>query len=190
MSDVFTIRGEPSRGKVARGDSTPQEPPRIHLDVPMGTSYREIQEIIFRQAWQLAGTQLRAAIALAITPDTLSRFLRRCDRARIGGPQTLEARPTVADNRVMARSGVRFRDSDGVQETPEASDPVDNGKDRLPDSAMSVGQVNRRSPDQDRTSHRITESSDRMLPRGRVNNAEHQLYEALTPFSEDEESYP
>ncbi len=46
----------------------------------MGTSYYEIQESIFRQAWQLAGSQLRAAIALGITPETISRFLRRCDR--------------------------------------------------------------------------------------------------------------
>ena len=63
---------------------------RLHLDVPLGTTYYEIQEMIFRQAWQLAGTQLRAAVALGITPDTISRFLRRCDRER-RGPSKLPA---------------------------------------------------------------------------------------------------
>jgi hypothetical protein len=125
-SDVFTNRAGPilasNRGKpegqplpgdtktepVAIGscDNTCSEPDRRQgdvegLDVPMGTSCMEIQESIFRQAWQLAGTQLRAAIALGITPETFSRFLRRCDRARVSYPQVPEAWPVVEVNRVI-----------------------------------------------------------------------------------------
>ena len=79
MSDVFTNRSEQGRGKGA-GECPPQEPARIRIDVPIGTPYWEIQASIFRQAWQMTGTQLRAAIALGITPETISRVLRRGDR--------------------------------------------------------------------------------------------------------------
>jgi len=67
----------------------------------MGTSYQEIQESIFRQVYQLAGTQLRAAIALGITPDTISRVLRRQDRKRTVLPRVPEAWPVVAVNRAL-----------------------------------------------------------------------------------------
>src|SRR5208283_2596303 len=85
-----SMRSEQGRGKGASGEGSPQEPARMRIDVPIGTSYLEIQASIFRQAWQLTGTQLRAAIALDITPDTISRVLRRCDRLGIGCPKVPE----------------------------------------------------------------------------------------------------
>jgi hypothetical protein len=119
MSDVFTNRSEPGQEKAASGKSTPQEPPRIRIDVPMGTSYQEIQESIFRQAYQLAGTQLRAAIALGITPDTVSRVLRRRDRNRVALPQVPEAWPEVAVNRAVGSSGRGA--ADGENPTPDGA---------------------------------------------------------------------
>lgn len=62
---------------------------RIQIDVPLGTPYREIQEAVFRQAYRHAGTQLRAAIALGITPETVSRVLRRADRRDNHSPGAL-----------------------------------------------------------------------------------------------------
>ena len=53
---------------------------RIQIDVPLATSYAEIQEMIYRQAWEKAGTQLRAAFALGITPETISRFLKKREK--------------------------------------------------------------------------------------------------------------
>ena len=95
MKDAATNRSWASRGKGTGGESTPLAPPRIRIDVPMGTSLYDIQENVFRQAWQLAGSQLRAAIALGITPETISRFLRRCDRAKFACPKVPEAWPPV-----------------------------------------------------------------------------------------------
>lgn len=70
-------RAQPAReSAVMHGDLAPRAP-RIRIDVPLGTPYREIRDSILRQAWELAGTQLRAAIALGITPETVSRTLRR-----------------------------------------------------------------------------------------------------------------
>ena len=62
------------------------ETQRIRIDVPLGTPYREIQRVIFRQAYEQAGTQLRAANALGITPETVSRVLRRPERKDISAP--------------------------------------------------------------------------------------------------------
>ena len=95
-------RPEPGRSKAVSGEANPQEPPRIRIDVPIGTSYQEIQESIFRQVYELAGTQLRAAIALGITPDTVSRILRRCGRRGIACPKVPEAWPEV--NRILESS--------------------------------------------------------------------------------------
>ena len=78
---------------------------RIRIDVPMGTSYRDIKEEILRQAYELAGTHLRAAIALGITPETVSRILRRGRKKRTsrdGGE------PEVRD--LMAREVGRIED--------------------------------------------------------------------------------
>ena len=119
MSDVFTSRSEQGREKAASGKSTSQEPPRILIDVPMGTSYLEIQETIFRQVYELAGTQLRAAIALGITPDTVSRVLRRHDRKRIGCPQVPEAWPVVAVTRAFVPSS--YGAIDGENPTPNGT---------------------------------------------------------------------
>ncbi|MGA3323172.1 MAG: hypothetical protein ABSF45_01760 [Terriglobia bacterium] len=124
---------EPDRGQGAAGESTLQKAARIRLDVPMGTSYMKIQENIFRQAWQLAGTQLRAAIALGITPETVSRFLRRCDRARVNYPRVPEAWPAVAVNRAIGSSN--HRASDGENQTPDqqaSGDRVINAENQSP----------------------------------------------------------
>jgi hypothetical protein len=67
------------------GQPDPPEGPRIRIDVPMGTSYREIQESIFLQVYEHAGTQLQAAIALGVTPETISRVLRRLGRRQDPG---------------------------------------------------------------------------------------------------------
>src|SRR5580692_3444622 len=80
----------------------PGQPARIRIDVPMGTSYQEVQESIFRQAYRVAGTQLRAAIALGITPETVSRVLRRAARRGISRDQVSEAWPLVNEDRVIA----------------------------------------------------------------------------------------
>jgi DNA invertase Pin-like site-specific DNA recombinase len=82
MSEDPTTRSWQAGKKAAMSKNRPQTPPRIQIDVPLGTPYQEIRESVFRQAYQLAGTQLRAAIALGITPDTVSRILRRSDRAK------------------------------------------------------------------------------------------------------------
>ena len=93
MSNVPTDRVEPGREKAAgKGASTLTR--RIRLDVPLGTSYTEIQESIFRQGWNLAGSKLHAAIAFGIAPETLSLFLNRCDRERAGRRQVSGVRPT------------------------------------------------------------------------------------------------
>jgi len=74
------MNGRPANRVQPAGESTVMHgnlAPRIQIDVPLGTPYREIRDSILRQAWELAGTQLRAAIALGITPETVSRTLRR-----------------------------------------------------------------------------------------------------------------
>jgi len=63
--------------------------PRLHIDVPLGTPFREIRDAIFRQAWEVAGTQLRAAISLGITPETISRSLRRSKAIQAGVDQVV-----------------------------------------------------------------------------------------------------
>jgi hypothetical protein len=115
---------EQDRGTAAGGESMPQEPPRIRIDVPMGTSFYEIQENVFRQAWQLAGTQLRAAVALGITPETLSRFLRRRNRERISSPRVPEAWPVVAVNQPIGPSGNRLIEPSNTKCTEEQMNPV------------------------------------------------------------------
>ena len=79
-------RAQPAgESAVMHGDLAPRAP-RIRIDVPLGTPYREIRDSILRQAWELAGTQLRAAIALGITPETVSRTLLGCDIDSIEKP--------------------------------------------------------------------------------------------------------
>lgn len=82
MSEAITTRGQQARERAAVRANKPQTPLRIRIDAPLGTSYQEIRDSVLRQAWQLAGTQLRAAIALGITPETVSRNLRRAERNR------------------------------------------------------------------------------------------------------------
>jgi hypothetical protein len=138
MSDVFKDRSERGGGKAAGGESTHQEPPRIRIDVAMGTSYYEIQESIFRQAWQLAGSQLRAAIALGITPETISRFLRRCDRERMGRPRVPEVWPVVAPvhralepstDPVIGRSGDRVNSRENQSPMARTASSVNEESD-------------------------------------------------------------
>ena len=82
MNEISTYRNWPEPEEATPGGALLGESPvpRIQIDVPMGTPYYEIQETIFRQAYELAGTHLRAAIALGITPETISRVLRKSDR--------------------------------------------------------------------------------------------------------------
>jgi hypothetical protein len=63
----------------------------------MGTPYLEIQAAIFRQVYQYAGTQLRAAIALGITPDTVSRILRRSERRRFAADSAASPEPMAEE---------------------------------------------------------------------------------------------
>jgi len=79
---VPTTRGQHAGAKAVMSDNTPQTPLRIRIDVPLGTSYQEIRDSVLLQAWQLAGTQLRAAVALGIRPETVSRNLLRAERNR------------------------------------------------------------------------------------------------------------
>jgi hypothetical protein len=138
-------RGEQGREKGAGGEDTPQEPPRIRIDVPIGTSYLEIQASIFRQAWRLTGTQLRAAIALGITPDTISRVLRRCDRGinRVIGPsghQALDSENEPPDQAIsVGRLTGRLAEQDktdhritGSSDQPISRDRVNNAENQLP----------------------------------------------------------
>lgn len=78
MSELYFNRSR--QGWTPESEGTMQPALRIRIDVPMGTPLREIKELLFRQAYQLAGTQLRAAIALGITPETVSRVLRRAKK--------------------------------------------------------------------------------------------------------------
>jgi hypothetical protein len=137
MSEVFTNRSGPGREKAASGKSAPHDPPRIRIDVPLGTSYQEIQESIFRQAYQLAGTQLRAAIALGITPDTVSRVLRRYDRKRITRPQIPQAWPAVAANRAIESAGHRAVDAENPTPDSATSAERENQSSEAPTSSTS-----------------------------------------------------
>lgn len=88
--------------------------PRIRIDVPLGTSYKEIKERILRQAYEQAGTQLLAAKALGITPETVSRVLSGRDRRKLARPRVPEAAPV---NPASAASGSRANEGSGG--TPE-----------------------------------------------------------------------
>lgn len=103
-------RSEQRRGQAVSGESAPQGPPRIRIDVPVAASYLEIQAGFFRHTWRLAGTRLRAALALGITPETISRILPRSARRRIACPEVPEAWPLAGPpepppevNRVIER---------------------------------------------------------------------------------------
>jgi hypothetical protein len=124
---------EHDRGKADGGEIVPQESPRIQIDVPMGTSYKEIQECVFRQAWQLAGTQLRAAVALGITPETLSRFLRRCNRERISSPRVPEAWPVVAVNQPIGSSCHRVIEPSSSNRAEEQMNQVEERMNQVND---------------------------------------------------------
>lgn len=80
MNEVYVNRS--GQGRAPEGAGTIHPPLRICINVPMGTPYRDIQELVLRQAYKLMGTQLRAAFALGITPETISRVLRRGEKRR------------------------------------------------------------------------------------------------------------
>jgi len=83
-----------SANRSSRDDSGPSNQdrtPRIRVQVSIGTSYEEIQESVVRQVYELEGTQFRTAIALGITPETVSRIMRRSDNRTISSPQVPEA---------------------------------------------------------------------------------------------------
>lgn len=93
MSDVFKTPSNPGPGIVPPDENTLPDSPRIRLDVPLGTPFREIQMMVFRQAWELAGSQFKAAIALGVCPITIWRHLSQYDRDRLIRPLHPEARP-------------------------------------------------------------------------------------------------
>ncbi len=86
MSDVSTTGTKRERRGAPPEQGSDPRAPRIRIEVPLGTPFQEIQEYVYRQAWQLAGTQLKAAVSLGITPETISRFLKRCERDRLDYP--------------------------------------------------------------------------------------------------------
>jgi hypothetical protein len=97
----------PARTSAERSPSGEPAPSRqaesrqIRVDVRIGVSLAEIEESIVRQVYELEGTQLQAANALGITPDTVSRIMRRSARRRVSPPQVPSAwpvaRPTEMD---------------------------------------------------------------------------------------------
>lgn len=95
MSDVSKTPSEQGRANVAPGENMSQAPARIRIDVPLGTSFQAMQESIFRQTWILTGSQLRAAIALGIRPETISRCLCRAGRIRIASSRVPEPWPAT-----------------------------------------------------------------------------------------------
>jgi hypothetical protein len=82
MRETPTTQGQQPGANAAMNENSPPAPLRIRIDVPLGTPYQEIRDSVLRQAWRLAGTQLRAAIALGIRPETVSRNLRWAERDR------------------------------------------------------------------------------------------------------------
>jgi hypothetical protein len=95
MNEAPTSRRPLSTPAAPPGDRLPLPAPRIQVDVPMGTPYQEIQDSIFLQAYRLAGTPLRAAIALGIAPDTVSRVVGRYVGRPVGPLRVPQAWPGV-----------------------------------------------------------------------------------------------
>jgi hypothetical protein len=93
---------------------------RIQINVPLGTPWPEIQEMVFRQAWEKAGTQLRAAFALGITPETISRFLKK--REKLARSEQNQGSPAatgaVGDSCVPSPGG---QDVGAVHEPPQGN---------------------------------------------------------------------
>jgi hypothetical protein len=105
MSEEASMWGQQTGETAAMNGNTPQRPPRIRIDVTLETLYQEIRNSVLRQAWQLAGTQLRAAVALGIRPETVSRNLRRAERDRAIGSSGHQRRKRVARFPAMRRVG-------------------------------------------------------------------------------------
>jgi hypothetical protein len=179
MSEVFTNRSWQGPRDDAGREGGQAPPPRIQIDVPLGTSYQEIQVSIFRQAYQLAGTQLRAAIALGITPDTVSRVLRRSDRRNVACPQVPEAWPVVT----LPEPPPAVHPGAGSSGHPTA-----NSKDQSPDPAKSSDREAGRTEEEDRTDHRISEPSDRPPAMDRAKIAHDQVAALATSTASDPEA--
>ena len=145
MSESITPRRKQGPGNGPSNEPRPGQPASIRIDVPMGTSYQEIQESIFRQAYQAAGTQLRAAIALGITPETVSRVLRRADRRGVSRNEVSEARPLVTDDRAIALPGPRRKDGERASPDRKMPGPELHGAT----TSMSVGAPDAASPSSD-----------------------------------------
>ena len=95
MSEAPKNPREQGRAKVAPGETSSPPPARIRIDVPLGTTFLAMQESIFRQTWILTGSQLRAAIALGIRPETISRCLCRSGRIKVASSQVPEPWPAT-----------------------------------------------------------------------------------------------
>ncbi len=128
MSEYITARPQPPGNEAIQRENNLPGPPRIQIDVPLGTPYREIRDAIFSQAWQLAGTQMRAAIALGITPETISRNYRRGKKNRVVGPS--DRRVNEKQNRPLGLALPFDSDGQDLQETMGAanSDAAQDGR--------------------------------------------------------------
>jgi len=127
MSEAITTRGQQAGEKAAMSENTPQTPPRIRIDVPLGTPYQEIRDSILRQAWELAGTQLRAAIALGIRPETVSRNLLRTERDRAERNRAIGGENASPDSQSYAESvgrGTRMADLQVIEGGNQFSVPL------------------------------------------------------------------
>jgi hypothetical protein len=144
MSEVFKTRSQQEGGTAPGGGAKPPEPPRIQIDVPLGTPYQEIQESIFRQAYRLTGTQLRAAIALGIIPDSVARVMQRMERRKAGYLRTPEAWPVPAPpppaDRLTGRPADRVtgRSEDRAGSGPGSSSVRPPSVDRAPAALRHV----------------------------------------------------
>jgi hypothetical protein len=95
-------------------------PHRLRLEVPLGTPYREIQEAIFRQACEQAGTQLRAAVALGVHPNTITRILKRAALRR------KERTTFVKDEAPFRPSRLGLEEGEDWPYDVETDDPMQN----------------------------------------------------------------
>ena len=111
-------------------ENTPHTTLRIRIDAPLRTSYQEIRDSVLRQAWQIAGTQLNAAIALGITPGTVSRNLQRAERDRAIGSWDHQAfggesaSPDSQSCAELASRGTRLTDFQVIENGNQFSAPL------------------------------------------------------------------
>ena len=118
MNDGSTDREKQAEVKAALNLGVASQSALIPIGVPRGTPDQGIQEPIFQQEHELAGVQLRAAIALGITAGTVSRVLRRPVRRSVPMQTASDYPPSGTrppkiediDSRQINHAQVRFID--------------------------------------------------------------------------------